>query len=74
MPNGAEHARDLFADTPTVRLPTQPLVDRIWSLRTNLGASDACFIASAEALDVPLITIDAKQVNASGHQALVETY
>lgn len=70
----AEHARDLFADTPKVRVPTQPLAERIWSLRNNLGAYDACFIALAEALDAPLITADAKQATASGHQARVESY
>ena len=70
----AEHARDLFADTPKVRLPTQPLAERIWSLRNNLGAYDASFIALAEALDAPLITADAKQATASGHQARVESY
>ncbi len=70
----AEHARDLFADTPKVRLPTQPLADRIWSLRNYVGAYDASFIALAEALDAPLITADAKQATASGHRAQVESY
>jgi predicted nucleic acid-binding protein len=70
----AEHARVLFADTPKVRLPTQPLADRIWSLRNNLGACDASFIALAEALEAPLITADSKQAAASGHQARVESY
>jgi predicted nucleic acid-binding protein len=70
----AEHARGLFADIPKVRIPTRDLTERIWSLRHNLGAYDACFIALAEALDAPLITSDEKQANASGHQARVEAF
>jgi len=70
----AEHARMLFVDLPMIRLPTRALASRIWSLRHSLGAYDACFIALAEALDVPLITMDKKQATASGHVAQVETY
>ncbi|HEU4425123.1 MAG TPA: type II toxin-antitoxin system VapC family toxin [Pilimelia sp.] len=70
----AEHARSLFNEIPKVRFPTRDLTDRIWSLRHNLGAYDACFVALAEALDVPLITADEKQASASGHQARVEAF
>lgn len=70
----AEHARGLFNEIPKVRFPTSGLTDRIWALRYNLGAYDACFIALAEALDAPLITGDEKQANASGHQARVEAF
>lgn len=70
----AEHARSLFADVPKVRFPTRELTERIWSLRHNLGAYDACFIALAEALDAPLITLNEKQATASGHQARVEAF
>lgn len=70
----ATHARALFADTPKIRFPTRDLVDRVWSLRHNLGAYDACFIALAEALDVPLITCDDKQAGASGHHAQVSPF
>lgn len=70
----AEHARALFAETPKVRFPTRDLTERVWSLRHNLGAYDACFVALAESLDVPLITCDDKQATASGHQARVEAF
>jgi predicted nucleic acid-binding protein len=46
----AEHARTLFADVPMVRFPFRKLTDHVWSLRHNLGAYDACFLALAEAL------------------------
>jgi predicted nucleic acid-binding protein len=29
---------------------------RVWELRTNLTAYDACYIALAETLDAPLLT------------------
>lgn len=70
----AEQARALFADTPKIRFPNSDLTQRIWSLRHNLGAYDACFIALAEALKVPLITCDGKQAGASGHKAVIEAF
>lgn len=73
-PQRAELARTLFAATPMERFATRHLTDRVWSLRHNLGAYDACFIALAEALGVPLITCDEKQRTAVGHQAQVESY
>jgi predicted nucleic acid-binding protein len=73
-PERAEHARALFEDMPRIRFPSHELTARIWSLRHNFGAYDACFIALAESLDVPLITCDEKQSVTRGHDARVETY
>lgn len=70
----AEHARTLFEDMPAIRFPSRALIARIWSLRYHLSAYDACFVALAESLDVPLVTCDDKQATASGHQALVEAF
>ena len=70
----AEHARHLFEDMPAIRFPSRALIARIWSLRYNLSAYDACFVALAESLDIPLVTCDEKQAGASGHQARVETF
>lgn len=70
----AELARQLFTRTPKKRVPTYTLSDRIWQLRNNLGAYDACFVALAEVLDAPLITCDVKQRHASGHRAVVEVF
>jgi predicted nucleic acid-binding protein len=39
-----------------------------------MDAYDATFIALAEALDAPLITCDATQADATGHQARVEVF
>ncbi|MGH3423561.1 MAG: type II toxin-antitoxin system VapC family toxin [Nocardioidaceae bacterium] len=70
----AQHVHTLFVETPKIRFHTHGLIERVWSLRHNLGAYDACFIALAESLDVPLITCDDKQSTASGHHARVETF
>lgn len=39
-------------------LPTVGLVREVWSLRDNLSAYDACYVALARALDCPLLTVD----------------
>jgi predicted nucleic acid-binding protein len=44
---------------------------RVWALRENLTAYDAAYIALAEALDAPLLTLDARLATAPGHQAEV---
>ncbi|GAB3051681.1 PIN domain-containing protein [Intrasporangium mesophilum] len=67
-PASAEVARqDLFAFTIT-RYATQPLADRIWTLRHQFTSYDACYLALSEALAVPLYTCDAKLARA-GHGA-----
>lgn len=70
----AADARADFADLAVVRYPHEPLADRIWALRHNLSASDATFIALAEALDVLLVTCDARMADAPGHRARIEVF
>ncbi len=48
------------------------LLPRMWELRANLGAYDATYVALAEALDVPLLTLDARLAAAPGNRATVE--
>lgn len=48
------------------RYPHEPLLERIWQLRDNLTVSDAAYVALSEQLDVPLLTSDARLVNAPG--------
>lgn len=47
------------------------LVSRVWALRNNSTAYDAAYIALAEALDAPLLTLDARLAAAPRHQAEV---
>jgi predicted nucleic acid-binding protein len=56
------------------RYPHTPLIGRIWELKENLTAYDAAYVALAEALDAPLITMDAGLAQASGIRAAVEVY
>lgn len=46
--------------------PFSPFAERVWSLRHNLTAYDAWYVALAEALDCPLATLDRKLSRASG--------
>ena len=46
--------------------PFAPFAERVWALRDNLSSYDAWYVALAEALDCPLLTLDAKLSRASG--------
>jgi predicted nucleic acid-binding protein len=48
------------------------LRSRIWSLRHNLTAYDAAYVALAELLEARLLTTDARLARSSGHKAEVE--
>ena len=49
-----------------------PLLRRVWSLRRNLTAYDAAYVALAEALDAPLLTSDARLARTAGHNATID--
>ncbi len=68
---GAEAIADL-ADLDVAHHPHEPLLPVIWRLRHNLTAYDAAYVALAEALDAPLLTLDPRLAAASGHRALVD--
>ena len=46
--------------------PFAPFAERIWALRGNLTSYDAWYVALAEALDCPLVTLDRRLSRASG--------
>ena len=46
--------------------PFAPYAERIWALRGNLTSYDAWYVALAEALDCPLMTLDRRLGRASG--------
>jgi predicted nucleic acid-binding protein len=54
------------------RVPHVPLVGRCWELRQSLTVSDATYVALAEAMDVALLTADAKLAAAPGLRCAVE--
>jgi predicted nucleic acid-binding protein len=47
-------------------LPYEPHADRVWQLRDTLTAYDAWYVAVAEALDAPMITLDRRVARATG--------
>jgi len=49
-----------------------PFVPRIWELGENLTAYDAAYVALAEALDAPLLTLDERLARAPGIRARLE--
>lgn len=44
----------------------EPVAERVWALRANVTAYDACYVALAEGLDCELATLDRALSRASG--------
>lgn len=55
-----------IVDLPIDLLNFEPFAPRIWELRLNLTTYDAWYVACAEALAVPLATLDARLGRAPG--------
>jgi len=53
-------------DLPIELFPYEPFARRIWELRDNLTIYDAWYVALAEQLSAPLVTLDRKLASASG--------
>lgn len=53
--------------------PYLPLADRAWKLRETLTAYDASYVALAELLDAPLVTLDVRLAGASGPSCAILT-
>ncbi|HSN53180.1 MAG TPA: type II toxin-antitoxin system VapC family toxin [Candidatus Sulfomarinibacteraceae bacterium] len=57
--------RDLH-ELPIELMPIRPFEERIWQLRVNLTSCDAWYVAVAEALGLPLATLDRRLAEAPG--------
>mgnify|MGYP006273221623 CR=1 FL=1 len=68
----AEQALDVARHAPLDRFSHSVMRDRIWSLRDNLSAYDAAYVALAEMLDAPLWTRDLKFTGVPGASAEVK--
>lgn len=65
-PDQAAMAVADLADLPIGYVSAQPHLSRMWELRSNVTAYDAIYVALAEALDAPLVTLDQRLARASG--------
>ena len=59
-------------DLPMRRSSHRPLLRRIWELRHGVTPYDAAYIALAEALNVVLVTADARLTRAPGIRCEIE--
>lgn len=71
-PNRCAAAIGDWMDFPLNRYPHDFLLPRIWTLRQNLTAYDAVYVALAESLDAPLITRDRRLAAAAAQHARIE--
>ncbi len=69
---GAVAAIDNLRALDLQRHAHEPLLDRVWTLRNNMTAYDAVYVALAEALDAVLFTCDARLSRAAGAIARIE--
>jgi predicted nucleic acid-binding protein len=70
----AQGALRALADLRATRYSHVPLRRRIWELRENVTPYDATYVALAEALGAPLVTVDAALARAAGPRARVELH
>lgn len=71
----AEDGREALADLAGLdiaRYPHDLLLPRVWELRTSVTAYDAVYLALAELLEAPLLTLDRRLARVRGHAARVE--
>jgi predicted nucleic acid-binding protein len=70
----AERALRALEQLRANRYSHVPLRRRIWDLRDNVTPYDAAYVALAEALRAPLVTVDAALAGAAGSRAEVELH
>lgn len=69
---GARLALDGFWRLPIQLWPYESLHERSWQLGHNLSSYDAAYVALAERLGAPLLTLDARLSRASGPTCAIE--
>ena len=70
--DAGRRALGVLAAFPAERHAHGFLLPRISSLRHNISAYDAAYVALAEWFDTPLLTRDVRLANAGGHAARIE--
>lgn len=59
-------------DLPLVVYPIAQLLSRVWALRDNVSAYDACYVSLAELLGCPLLTADTRISRSPGLSCAIE--
>ncbi len=59
-------AREEFSEFALELHPFAPYAGRVWALRRNLTSYDAWYVALAESLGCPLVTVDHRLTRAAG--------
>lgn len=72
-PGAAATALTDLDDLRVISYDHEPVRPRIWSLRENLTAYDAAYVALAELLPATLITTDLRLARSSGHEAAIDS-
>ena len=67
--SAAQRAVRELAELPIRRYPATRFLERIWALRGRLTPYDATYVALAEGLAVPFVTMDQRLARAGGHGA-----
>ena len=62
----ASMAHQDILSLPVELWPHRPLAARAWALRSSVTYYDACYVALAELLDAPLLTLDRRLARAPG--------
>ena len=70
----ASQALQDLADLDIERVAHTTLLPRIWELRDNYTAYDACYVAIAELFRAPLLTYDAKLAGGAGARCIFEIF
>ena len=65
-PDGGRDLLAAWQQLAVLRYPAVGLLARVWELRENVTAYDACYVALAESLGCGLLTADARLARAPG--------
>ena len=73
---GADQAAQAHGDLLDLEIelwPYEPSAPRAWELRRNVSIYDASYVAVAEILDAPLITLDRRLARAPGPRCVISS-
>jgi len=70
--SAARAALEDLTDMPLRRAGHVGLLERAWKLRSNITFYDALYVALAERVDMPLVTLDARLERVPGVRAVIE--